>query len=152
MPKLFVISILWLVTISAVVKGLMVWELTTHSIEKFWQQQYLFESCHRYHSGELYSDEPPLESQLHLKQILLLLSCLEWLWRDRNDFYAAGNMTIYYSQDKIKNRDFRGPDFFVVLDTNQRVRKSWILWEEDGKYPNFILEIMSESTEKLIGN
>ena len=99
--------------------------------------------------GDLFSDEPPLESQLHLQQIILLLSCLQWLWRGRDDFYAAGNMTIYYSQDKIKNRDFRGPDFFVVLDTNQTVRKSWILWEEDGKYPNFILEILSESTAKV---
>ena len=99
--------------------------------------------------GDLFSDDPPLESQLHLKQIILLLTCLEWLWRDRDDFYATGNMTIYYSQDKIKNRDFRGPDFFVVLDTNQRVRKSWMLWEEEGKYPNFILEILSDSTAKI---
>ena len=45
--------------------------------------------------GDLYSDEPPLETELHLRQIILLLKCLEWLWRDRNDFYVAGNLTIY---------------------------------------------------------
>lgn len=67
--------------------------------------------------GDLYSDEPPLESELHLRQIILLLTCLEWLWQDRNDFYAAGNLTIYYSHKKRRNEDFRGPDFFVVLDT-----------------------------------
>jgi Uma2 family endonuclease len=96
--------------------------------------------------GDLYSDEPPLESELHLRQIILLLTCLEWLWRDRNDFYAAGNLTIYYSHKKRRNEDFRGPDFFVVLDTERKTRKSWVLWEEDGKYPHLIVEILSEST------
>ena len=95
---------------------------------------------------DLYSDEPPLETELHLEQIILLLKCLKWLWRDKNNFYTAANMTIYYSQKKIKNRDFRGPDFFVVLDTERKTRKSWAVWEEDGKYPNVILEILSDST------
>ena len=96
--------------------------------------------------GDLYSDEPPLETELHLEQIMLLLKCLKWLWRDRNDFYAAGNLTIYYSHKKRKDEQFRGPDFFVVLDTERKIRKSWVVWEEDGKYPNLILEILSEST------
>ncbi|MDJ0674091.1 MAG: Uma2 family endonuclease [Calothrix sp. MO_167.B42] len=96
--------------------------------------------------GDLYSDEPPLETELHLEQIMLLLKCLKWLWRDRNDFYTAGNLTIYYSPHQRKSEDFRGPDFFVVLDTERKVRKSWVVWEEHGKYPNLILEILSEST------
>lgn len=29
--------------------------------------------------GDLYSDEPPLETELHLEQIILLLKCLKWL-------------------------------------------------------------------------
>jgi Uma2 family endonuclease len=96
--------------------------------------------------GDLYSDEPTLETELHLRQIILLFKCLEWLWRDRNDFYAAGNLTIYYSQNKRKNEDFRGPDFFVVRDTQRKLRKSWVVWEEDGQYPHVIVEILSEST------
>jgi len=96
--------------------------------------------------GDLYSDEPPLETELHLRQIILLFKCLEWLWRDRNDFYAAGNLTIYYSTHQRKSEDFHGPDFFVVLNTERKVRKSWVVWEEHGQYPNFILEILSDST------
>lgn len=96
--------------------------------------------------GDLYSDEPPLETELHLRQIILLFKCLEWLWRDKNDFYAAGNLTIYYSQNKRKTEDFRGPDFFVVLDTERKTRKSWVVWAEEGKYPNIIVEILSDST------
>jgi Uma2 family endonuclease len=96
--------------------------------------------------GDLYSDEPPLETELHLRQIILLLKCLEWLWRDRNDFYVAGNLTIYYSPHQRKSEDFRGPDFFVVLGTERKTRKSWVVWEENGKYPNVIIEILSPKT------
>lgn len=96
--------------------------------------------------SDLYSNEPPVETELHLRQIILLLTCLEWLWRDRNDFYAAGNLTIYYSPSQSKSKDFRGPDFFVVLGTEQKSRKSWVVWEEKGKYPNVIVEIISKKT------
>jgi Uma2 family endonuclease len=96
--------------------------------------------------SDLYSDEPPVETELHLRQIILLLQCLEWLWKDRNDFYAAGNLTIYYSPHQKKNENLRGPDFFVVLGTEKKTRKSWVVWEEDGKYPNVIIEILSPST------
>lgn len=96
--------------------------------------------------GDLFSDEPPVESDLHLRQIILLIQCLEWLWQDRNDFYAAGNLTIYYSPRQRKSEFFRGPDFFVVLGTERKPRKSWVVWEEEGKYPNVIVEILSSTT------
>ncbi|MFN7522801.1 MAG: Uma2 family endonuclease, partial [Aphanizomenon sp.] len=47
--------------------------------------------------SDLYSDEPPVETELHLREIILLLKCLEWLWKERTDFYAVGNLSIYYS-------------------------------------------------------
>ncbi len=96
--------------------------------------------------GDLYSDEPPLETDLHRLQMTLLIQCLEWLWQNRKDFYASGNLTIYYSPRQRKSENFRGPDFFVVLGTERKPRKSWVVWEEDGKYPNLILEILSNST------
>ncbi len=96
--------------------------------------------------GDLYSDEPPLETDLHRDQIDLLIRLLKWYWRDRQDFYASGNLTIYYSPTQRKSSDFRGPDFFVVLGTERKPRKSWVVWEEDGKYPNLIVELLSEST------
>jgi Uma2 family endonuclease len=96
--------------------------------------------------GDLYSDEPPLETELHLRQILLLIQCLEWCWKERQDFYTCGNMTVYYSPRQRKSEQFRGPDFFVVLNTERKTRKSWVVWEEDGKYPNVIVEILSDKT------
>jgi Uma2 family endonuclease len=96
--------------------------------------------------SDLLSDEPPLETYLHLQQMMLLLKSLDWWWRDRNDFFSAGNLTVYYSPHQQRSEDFRGPDFFVVLETERQPRKSWVVWEEDGKYPNVIVEILSETT------
>ncbi|MGB7443358.1 MAG: Uma2 family endonuclease [Coleofasciculaceae cyanobacterium] len=98
--------------------------------------------------GEIESNEPPLETYLHLQQMLLLIKCLDWLWRERNDYFATGNLTIYYSPEQRKSEDFRGPDFFVVLNTENKPRKSWVVWEENGKYPNVIIELLSNSTAK----
>lgn len=95
---------------------------------------------------ELLSDEPSMETYFHLRQMILLLTSLEWHWRDRNDFFAAGNLTIYYSRRQKKSEEFRGPDFFVVLDTERRPRDSWVVWQEHDKYPNAIVEILSDST------
>jgi len=97
-------------------------------------------------SSDLLSDEPQMETYFHLQQMILLLKCLEWLWRDRNDFFAAGNLTIYYSPRQRKSEDFRGPDFFVVLGVERKPRNSWVVWQEDGKYPNIIVEILSPTT------
>ncbi|NJL90371.1 MAG: Uma2 family endonuclease [Coleofasciculaceae cyanobacterium SM2_1_6] len=95
---------------------------------------------------DIESDEPELESSVHLYQIFLLLSCLELLWQERNDYFAAGNLTIYYKQKQNKAPECRGPDFFVVLGTQKRDRKSWVVYHEGGIYPHVIVEILSDST------
>jgi Uma2 family endonuclease len=68
---------------------------------------------------QLESDEPEIESSLHYLQLALLVSCLEWLWRDRNDFFIGANLTIYFNRQQLKNKDFRGPDFFLVKQTQK---------------------------------
>lgn len=98
---------------------------------------------------QLLSDEPEMESSLHYTQLLILVSCLEWLWRERDDFFIGANLTIYFSRQQLRNRDFRGPDFFLVKDTEKRDRKSWVVWEEAGKYPDLIIELLSTSTANV---
>jgi Uma2 family endonuclease len=97
----------------------------------------------------LLSDEPEMESSLHYMQLLLLVTCLEWLWRDRNDFFIGANLTIYFSRQQLKHRDFRGPDFFLVTGTQKYPRNSWVVWEEDGRYPDLIIELLSDSTANV---
>ncbi len=59
-------------------------------------------------------------------------------------------MFVYYSRDQAMNRDFRGPDCFVVLDVpGDRERQGWIVWEEEGRYPDIIIELMSPSTAQV---
>lgn len=104
------------------------------------------ESGIKFPPGDLYSNELPLETDLHRDQIDLLIRLLRSHWQERQDFYVSGNITIYYSPKQLKSEDFRGPDFFVVLGTERRPRKSWVVWEEDGKYPHVIVELLSDST------
>ena len=87
-----------------------------------------------------------MESMLHYLQLALLVSCLDWLWRDRTDYFIGANLTIYFSRQQLRNRDFRGPNFFLVRNTSKRPRKSWVVWEEEGKYPDLIIELLSNST------
>lgn len=101
---------------------------------------------------QLESNEPEMESSLHYAQLALLVACLEWLWRDRSDFFIGANLTIYFSREQLKRRDFRGPDFFLVNQTEQRPRRSWVVWEEGGQYPDLIIELLSDSTAQTDKN
>ena len=98
---------------------------------------------------KLLSDEPEMESSLHYMQLLLLVTSLEWAWRERDDFFIGANLTIYFSRQQLKHRDFRGPDFFLVKNTTRSPRNSWVVWEEDGRYPDLIIELLSDSTAKV---
>jgi len=92
-------------------------------------------------------DDIPLESNWHRTEMNLLIDSLHWHWRDRRDYFAGGNMFVYFSSRQVRNEEYRGPDFFVVRDTDGAVnRKSWIVWEESGKYPDVIVELASPST------
>lgn len=102
--------------------------------------------------SNLYSDEPPLETDFHRNQIDLLIRLLKYWWRDRPDFYISGNLTVYYNEQQIKKRDFRGPDVFVVLGAEKKDRRSWAIWEEGGKYPNVVIELLSSATAAVDRN
>jgi len=97
----------------------------------------------------LLSDEPEMESSLHYMQLLLLVTCLEWLWRDCEDFFIGANLTIYFSREQLKNRESRGPDLFLAKNTTKRARSSWVVWEEGGQYPDLIIELLSPSTAEI---
>ncbi len=93
-------------------------------------------------------DGIPMESQRHKHQMDLLLETLyPWLEK-REDGYAGGNMFVYFSASQLKNQDFKGPDFFAVLDVPKTERKSWVVWEE-GKAPDIVIELLSESTADI---
>jgi Uma2 family endonuclease len=93
------------------------------------------------------TDGVPLETHWHVLQISLLIELLAYWFRDRDDYYAGGNMFIYFSEEQAPNRDYRGPDFFVVDGANRLpMRPYWAVWQEGGRYPDLIIELLSPTT------
>src|SRR5207248_1628430 len=93
------------------------------------------------------SDGEPLESHWHVLQISLLIEVLTYWFRDRSDFYVGGNMLIYFSEEQARNRDYRGPDFFFVDGVPRLpMRRYWAVWQEGGRYPDVIIELLSPTT------
>jgi len=110
----------------------------------------------------VYEDGEPLDSPWHREQLYLALDLIPQAMAEqgRTDFYAGGNNFVYYSVEQarevaqeeeqgLKKRAFRGPDVFWVGGVDPtREREAWIAWEEDGRLPDFILELLSPSTAR----
>ncbi len=95
----------------------------------------------------IFDDGEPLETNRHRIAMNVLIDSALSALAQRTDFFVGGNMFVYYSRVQAMNRDFRGPDFFVTLNVDgNRERQGWVLWEEDGRYPDVIVELMSPST------
>ena len=95
----------------------------------------------------IFDDGEPLESNRHRIAMNLLIQLVHQALAQREDYFVGGNMFIYYSRTQARNRDFRGPDFFVVLNVDgSRSRQGWVVWDEEGRYPDVIIELMSAST------
>lgn len=58
-------------------------------------------------------------------------------------------MFVYYSLKQLKTQDFKGPDVFIVKDVDgTRERLYWASWQEDGRLPDVIIELLSQRTEQ----
>jgi Uma2 family endonuclease len=92
------------------------------------------------------SDGMPMESQKHVQQMMDLIQSLR-LGLGRDDVFIGGNMFLSFSQLQSRRNDFRGPDVFVVVGVDPHERRSWVVWEEDGRAPDVVIELLSPSTE-----
>ncbi len=98
----------------------------------------------------IFDDGEPLESNRHRIAMNVLINSISQQFAHRNDYFVGGNMFIYYSSEQLRNKDFRGPDFFVVFDVDgTQDRQGWVVWEEQGRYPDVIIELMSPSTASI---
>lgn len=98
----------------------------------------------------IFDDGEPLESNRHRIAMNLLIRSLQQAWLDRENYFVGGNMFVYYSRSQVRNRDFKGPDFFVVLNVDgTQSRQGWVVWDENGRYPDVIIELMSPSTANV---
>ncbi len=99
----------------------------------------------------IFDDGEPLETHRHRIAMNVLIASAHGALTEREDYFTGGNMFVYFSSEQARNRDFRGPDFFVVLDVDpnpNRERQGWVVWEEGGRYPDVIVELTSGSTAR----
>lgn len=80
-------------------------------------------------------------------QMILLITSLKLHWADRSGYYVGGDMFVHY--DPSNKRRSRGPDFFLVLDVEDRERKSWVVWQEGMRFPDVIIELLSDTTREV---
>ncbi|HSG38392.1 MAG TPA: Uma2 family endonuclease [Thermoanaerobaculia bacterium] len=102
-----------------------------------------------------------LESEWHAIELPFLWEVIRQAMAEqgRTDFYVGGDMFVYYSVQQarevaeeekkkgLERRAFRGPDVFWVGGVDpDRERKAWISWEEGGRLPDVIFELLSPTT------
>ncbi|HWM92095.1 MAG TPA: Uma2 family endonuclease [Thermoanaerobaculia bacterium] len=104
----------------------------------------------------VFDDGEPMENNAHAVQLQLLIDVTHRaMWESgRTEFHAGGNNFVYYSMEQAwevasGRLYFRGPDFFFVDQVPRRPRKGWVSWEEGGRLPDLILEMLSPTTEKV---
>ena len=94
------------------------------------------------------SDDIPVdnEDQNYLPNFLLFL--LDFIWRDRLDWYFGVDMAIYHTTGRNPRVPIV-PDAFLSLGVDRRKngqsRKSYVLWEENEIAPIMTLEMVSHT-------
>src|SRR5919109_4311277 len=92
-------------------------------------------------------DGEPMETARHRDQMEVLIRSLQAHWSERRNYYVGGNMFLHY--DPRSRKKFRGPDFFLVMNVEDRERKSWVVWQEGMRFPDVIIELLSDSTREV---
>jgi len=95
------------------------------------------------------TDGEPLESPWHLAAIALLIDLVHCWMQGRTDYFVGGNLFLYHSWHKSKKQDYKGPDFLFVRGVDRsKPRDYWAIWEEEGKYPDVLMELLSPTTAR----
>ena len=93
------------------------------------------------------SDGKPMsETPVHWHAMVDFASPLHGFYKGRPDAYVGSNMLMYYQEGDNKRRV--SPDVFVAFGVPKLPeRRVWLTWEE-GKGPDFVLEVTSRSTRR----
>lgn len=96
------------------------------------------------------SDGEPMESPWHVGSgPLLKESYVASRGGSMLDYYVGVNMFVYYSWQQVRHQDFKGPDVYFVHNADgHKQRRYWAIWDEAGRYPDVIIELLSASTER----
>jgi Uma2 family endonuclease len=90
---------------------------------------------------------PGAETDLHITQLLHCRDVLRQYFSNRaSEVYVSGNNFLYYEEGNPKARV--SPDGYVVFGVEQKERRSYKTWEENGKLPSIVFEFTSQSTKR----
>jgi Uma2 family endonuclease len=87
---------------------------------------------------------PMAESDPTRDYLIYGVEALKLHFQNRSDVYISGNLWLSYEQgipDAVV-----APDVFVVFGVPNYPRRSYKVWEEQGKTPDWVLEVTSKST------
>ena len=87
--------------------------------------------------------KPMAENDAQRLAMVYAMDVLATRFAEHEDVYVSGDLLIYYEEDN--RRVSIAPDVFVVYGVAKRKRMTYLLWEE-GKAPDFVLEVASPST------
>jgi len=94
------------------------------------------------------SDDLPVDNELQTLVPNLLRFILGWLWAERSDWFFGVNMGIYHDT-AVSPRVPIVPDAFLCLGVERtrgnRLRKSYVVWEENNVVPLLTLEVVSQT-------
>ncbi|MBW4483155.1 MAG: Uma2 family endonuclease [Tildeniella torsiva UHER 1998/13D] len=90
--------------------------------------------------------QPMTESDATRDYLIYCVEVLRLYFKSRPNVYVSGNLFIYYEEGNPKAAV--SPDVFVIFGVSNRQRRSYKTWQEDGKLPNFVLEITSRTTKR----
>ena len=88
---------------------------------------------------------PLAETRFQYDSLTYAAGALDVHFRERSDVAVEGNRLLYYVEGDPRSRV--APDVFVVFGVPKRRRRTYLLWEE-GKVPDFVLEVTSRSTRR----
>ena len=86
---------------------------------------------------------PMAENDFQLRTMTYAIEALDNHFRTRSDVYVSGDLFVYYEENNNKARV--APDVFVVFGVPDHRRRTYLLWQE-GKAPDFVMEVSSPST------
>lgn len=95
------------------------------------------------------SDDTPVDNEFQELIPALLRSILTLLWKERQDWFFAIDMGIYYSYTPGVRPTPIVPDGFLSIGVPRRRhnkgRLSYVLWEENNIVPLIVFEVVSQA-------
>jgi len=89
--------------------------------------------------------KPMAETDLHRILMLALIERLRAYFANEPLVYVSGNLLVFYQRGN--RRKHVAPDVFVVRGVPKHLRDNYLIWQE-GKAPEFVIELTSKTTRK----